>query len=68
MAGVQVSRIVSGRCVFPRPAYGPLMGTIWDPSPETQYHILSVELAVESVKLGSEEVGVTNEVDPTESK
>ena len=44
------------------------MGTIWDPSPETQYHVLSLELAAESVKLEPEEARATNMVDPTESK
>ena len=53
---------------FPKTAYGPLIGTIWDPSPETQYHVLSLELAAESVKLESVEARVTNMVDPTESK
>ena len=68
LAVVQVSRIVSGRCVFLRPAYGPLIGTIWDPSLETQYHVLSLELAAESVKLEPVEARVTNMVDPTERK
>ena len=65
---VQVSRVVNGRCVFPRLAYGPLIGIIWDPSPETQYHILPLELAAVRVKLESEEARVTNMVDPTVSK
>ena len=69
LAVVQVSRrIVHSRCVLPGVAYGPLIGTIWDPSPETQYHILSLELTAESVKLESEEARVTNMVDPSESK
>lgn len=65
---VRVSGIVSGKCAFPGLAYGPLMGTTWDPSPETQYHILSLELAAESVKLEPEEARVTNMVDPKVSK
>ena len=68
LAVVRVSRIVSGRCVFLSPAYGPLIGTIWDPSPETQYHTLSLELAAESVKLELVEAGVANVVDPRERK
>ena len=56
------------RCVFSGLAYGPSIGTIWDPSPETQYHILSLELAAKRVKLESEEAWLTNIVDPTEKK
>ena len=59
---------VGGRCLSPRPAYGPLIGIIWDPSPETQYQILSLELAAESVKLEPEDARLTTVVDPTESR
>lgn len=68
LARVRVSRIVRSRYVFPRPAYGPFIGTTWDPSPETQYHILSLELTAERVKLESEDARVANEVDPREIK
>ena len=68
LAVVQVSRVVSGRGGFLRPAYGPLIGTIWDPSPETQYHTFSLELAAESSKLELVEAGVAKVVDPRESK
>lgn len=35
-------------------AYGPVMGTVWDPSPETQYHVLPVALSFESTRLSGE--------------
>lgn len=55
------------------------MGTIWDPSPETQYHVLPVALSFESTRLPGEsgaesvrpEAGVeaaSDRVDPNRSR
>lgn len=59
--------------------YGPVMGTVWDPSPETQYHVLPVALSFESTRLPGEsgaesvrpEAGVeaaSDRVDPNRSR